>query len=132
YWVWRLGACRCGRGRAGGREDELAARAVGVDVGRLRLQAFIPSGAVAGLYGVLWAYFVRLIAPEDFDFAAAIDGLVTAVFGGSTLFIGPVLGSGMLTMVPEVPRAVRIEAGCVRPHLSGVLLQAVILLLAGS
>ena len=104
---------------------------MGIDVGRHRLQAFITSGAVAGLYGVLWAYFVRLIAPEDFDFAAAIDGLVTAVVGGSTLFIGPILGSAFLTMVPELQRAVGIDAGWIRPALSGVLLLVVILFLPG-
>ncbi|WP_022917479.1 ABC transporter permease subunit [Ruania albidiflava] len=131
YWFWRQGPSRYGRALAAIREDELAARAMGIDVGRHRLQAFITSGAVAGLYGVLWAYFVRLIAPEDFDFAAAIDGLVTAVVGGSTLFIGPVLGSGFLTMVPEVQRAVGIEAGWLRPVLSGVLLLVVILFLPG-
>ncbi|WP_148239299.1 ATP-binding cassette domain-containing protein [Ruania zhangjianzhongii] len=131
YWFWRQGPSRYGRALAAIREDELAARAMGIDVGRHRLQAFITSGAVAGLYGVLWAYFVRLIAPEDFDFAAAIDGLVTAVVGGSTLFIGPILGSAFLTMVPELQRAVGIDAGWIRPVLSGVLLLVVILFLPG-
>ena len=107
YWFWRQGPSSYGRALAAIREDELAARSMGVDVGRHRLSAFVSAGAVAGLYGVLWAYFVRLLAPEDFDFARAIDGLVTAVVGGSTAWIGPILGGGFLTLVPEVrgPRA---------------------------
>ena len=54
---------------------------------------------------------MRLIAPNDFDFAAAVEGLVTAVVGGSTMFLGPLLGSGFQTMVPEIQRAVGVEAG---------------------
>ena len=131
YWFWRQGPSRFGRALAAIREDELAARAMGVDVGRHRLQAFTTAGAVAGLYGVLWAYYMRLLAPEDFSFSDAIDGLVTAVVGGSTLFIGPLLGSIFLTMVPEVQRAIGIDAGWIRPFISSALLLLVILFMPG-
>ncbi len=131
YWFWRQGPSRYGRALAAIREDELAARAMGIDVGRHRLSAFVAAGAVAGLYGVLWAFFVRLIAPEDFGFTAAIDGLVTAVVGGSTMFFGPVLGSGFLTLVPELQRALGVEAGWIRPFLASLLLLVVILFLPG-
>ncbi|MGH3451620.1 MAG: branched-chain amino acid ABC transporter permease, partial [Haloechinothrix sp.] len=92
YWFWRLSGSRLGRALAAIREDELAARAMGVDISRYRMTAFVTSGAIAGMYGVLIAYFSRLIVPDDFGFGAAVDGLVTAVVGGSLLFIGPVLG----------------------------------------
>jgi len=131
YWFWRQGPSRYGRALAAIREDELAARAMGIDVGRYRLSAFVVAGAVAGLYGVLWAFFVRLIAPEDFGFSTAIDGLVTAVVGGSTMFLGPLLGSGFLTAIPELQRALGVEAGWIRPFLSSVLLLVVILFLPG-
>ncbi|TDE91513.1 branched-chain amino acid ABC transporter ATP-binding protein/permease [Occultella glacieicola] len=131
YWFWRQGPSRYGRALAAIREDELAARAMGIDVGRHRLQVFVTSGALAGLYGVLWAYFVRLIAPEDFSFTTAIDGLVTAVVGGSTLFVGPILGSIFLTLVPDLQRAIGIDAGWIRPFLASLLLLLVILFLPG-
>lgn len=131
YWFWRQGPSRYGRALDAIREDELAARAMGIDVSRHRLSAFVAAGAVAGLYGVLWAYYVRLIAPEDFGFEKAIDGLVTAVVGGSTMFVGPLLGSVFLTMVPEVQRAIGIEAGWIRPFISSLLLLLVILFLPG-
>ena len=131
YWFWRMGRSRYGRALEAIREDELAARAMGIDVGRHRLAAFVTAGAVAGLYGVLFAYYVRLIAPSDFDFVAAVDGLVTAVVGGSTMFLGPLLGSGFQTMVPEVQRAVGVEAGWIRPFLASFLLLVVILFLPG-
>jgi branched-chain amino acid transport system permease protein len=131
YWFWRQGRSRYGRALEAIREDELAARAMGIDVGWHRLSAFIAAGAVAGLYGVLWAYYVRLIAPQDFAFTAAIDGLVTAVVGGSTVFIGPLLGSGFQTMIPELQRSLGVEAGWIRPFLSSLLLLVVILFLPG-
>ena len=131
YWFWRMGRSRYGRALEAIREDELAARSMGIDVGRHRLAAFVTAGAVAGLYGVLYAFYVRLIAPGDFDFVAAVEGLVTAVVGGSTMFLGPLLGSGFQTMIPEVQRALGVEAGWIRPFLAGLLLLVVILFLPG-
>ncbi|MGY1828651.1 MULTISPECIES: branched-chain amino acid ABC transporter ATP-binding protein/permease [unclassified Blastococcus] len=131
YWFWRMGRSRYGRALEAIREDELAARSMGIDVGRHRLAAFVTAGAVAGLYGVLYAYYVRLIAPNDFDFVAAVEGLVTAVVGGSTMFLGPLLGSGFQTIVPEIQRAVGVEAGWIRPFLASLLLLVVILFLPG-
>ena len=131
YWFWRQGPSSYGRALAAIREDELAARAMGIDVGRHRLSAFVTAGAVAGLYGVLWAFYVRLLAPEDFAFGTAIDGLVMAVVGGSTTWLGPLLGSGFLTAVPEVQRALGVEAGWVRPFVASLLLLLVIVFLPG-
>jgi branched-chain amino acid transport system permease protein len=131
YWFWRSGPTRYGRALEAIREDELAAGAMGIDVGRHRLGAFATAGAVAGLYGVLWAYTVRLVAPADFGFTAAIDGLVTAMVGGTTMFVGPVVGSAFLTIIPEIQRALGVEAGWIRPFVAGLLLLVVILFLPG-
>ncbi|GAA4705000.1 amino acid/amide ABC transporter membrane protein 2, HAAT family (TC 3.A.1.4.-)/amino acid/amide ABC transporter ATP-binding protein 1, HAAT family (TC 3.A.1.4.-) [Promicromonospora umidemergens] len=131
YWFWRSGPTRYGRALEAIREDELAAGAMGIDVGRHRLGAFATAGAVAGLYGVLWAYTVRLVAPADFGFTAAIDGLVTAMVGGTTMFVGPVVGSAFLTVIPEIQRALGVEAGWIRPFVAGLLLLVVILFLPG-
>ena len=131
YGFWRLGGSRLGRALAAVREDELAARAMGVDVTRHRMTAFVTSGALAGLYGVLISYFSRFITPDDFGFAAAVDGLVTAVVGGTLMFLGPLLGSGFLTAIPEVQRALGVEAGWIRPFLASALLLVVILFLPG-
>jgi branched-chain amino acid transport system permease protein len=131
YWFWRQGPSSYGRALAAIREDELAARAMGIDVGRHRLSAFVTAGAIAGLYGVLWAYYVRLLAPEDFSFTTAIDGLVMAVVGGSTVWLGPLLGGAFMTSVPEIMRAVGVEAGWIRPFISSALLLVVIVFLPG-
>lgn len=131
FWFWRLSGSRMGRAFAAIREDELAASTMGIDVPRYRMASFVIAGAVAGLYGVLLAYFSRFADPNEFSFTAAIDGLVTAVVGGVTLFVGPVLGSVFLTVLPEVQRVLGVDAGWIRPTVSGVLLLVVILFLPG-
>ncbi|MBG6213858.1 MAG: branched-chain amino acid ABC transporter ATP-binding protein/permease [Cryobacterium sp.] len=131
FWFWRLSGSRMGRAFAAIREDELAATTMGIDVPRYRMASFVIAGAVAGLYGVLLAYFSRFADPNEFSFTAAVDGLVTAVVGGVTLFVGPVLGSVFLSVLPELQRVLGVDAGWIRPTISGVLLLVVILFLPG-
>ena len=131
FWFWRLGGSRLGRAFDAIREDELAAASMGINVARHRLMSFVIAGAISGLYGVLLVHFTRFADPNEFSFVAAVDGLVTAVVGGVALFIGPVLGSVFLTILPELQRSLGIDASWVRPFLSGVLLLVVILFVPG-
>lgn len=131
FWFWRLSGSRMGRAFDAIREDELAAGSMGINVARYRMASFVIAGAISGLYGVLLAYFSRFADPNGFSFVAAVDGLVTAVVGGVTLFIGPILGSVFLSVIPELQRTLGIDAGWIRPMISGVLLLVVILFLPG-
>ena len=131
FWFWRLSGSRMGRAFAAIREDELAATTMGINVARYRMASFVIAGAIAGLYGVLLAHFSRFADPNEFSFSAAVDGLVTAVVGGTTLFIGPLLGSAFLSALPELQRTLGIDAGWIRPTISGLLLLVVILFLPG-
>ena len=131
YLFWRLGPSRTGRAFAAVREDELAASSMGVNVVRTRMTSFIASGAIAGVYGVMFAYFFGRITPATFDFGLTVDGLVTAVLGGYLVFFGPILGAGFLTAVPEIQTAVGLEAGWIHPLVTGLLLLGVILFLPG-
>lgn len=131
YWFWRFAGSRTGRALDAIREDELAAGTMGIDVTKYRMTSFVIAGAVSGLYGVLLAYFSRFADPNAFSFVAAVDGLVMAVVGGITLFVGPILGSVFLSVLPELQRTLGIEAGWIRPTIAGVLLLGVILFLPG-
>lgn len=131
FWFWRLSGSRLGRAFDAIREDELAARTMGINVARYRMASFVIAGALSGLYGVLLAYFSRFADPNEFSFTAAVDGLVTAVVGGFTFFVGPILGSVFLSIIPEIQRSLGIDAGWIRPTISGVLLLLVILFLPG-
>ena len=131
FFFWRLSGSRLGRAFDAIREDELAATAMGINVARYRMLSFVIAGALSGLYGVLLGYFTRFADPNEFSFTAAVDGLVTAVVGGVVLFIGPVLGAVFLTVLPELQRLFGIDAGWIRPLISGLLLLVVILFLPG-
>lgn len=86
------------------REDESAARVMGINVGAYRMAALILSAALAGLAGALNAHFSSFIGPEDYGFDTAVTVLSYAVLGGVTTPIGPVLGAIILTALPEVLR----------------------------
>jgi branched-chain amino acid transport system permease protein len=131
YFFARMARSRLGRGYAAIREDELAATALGINVSRHKMYAVITAGAIAGGYGVLNAFFTRLITPNDFGFEAAISGLVMAMVGGVLLFIGPVIGGAFITLIPEVQRALDVQAGWIQPFIAGVLMLLVILFLPG-
>ena len=131
FWFWRFAGSRTGRALDAIREDELAASTMGIDVARYRMTSFVIAGAISGLYGVMLAYFSRFADPNEFSFVAAVDGLVTAVVGGMTMFLGPILGSVFLSVLPELQRTLGIDAGWIRPTIAGVLLLVVILFLPG-
>jgi branched-chain amino acid transport system permease protein len=86
------------------REDEHAARGVGVDVGNVRMLSLALGGAIAGLGGALYAHASFFITPTDFGFARMEQILVWCVIGGVTSPLGAVLGAALLSVLPEVIR----------------------------
>ena len=105
------------------REDEHAARGVGVDVGTVRLLSLALGGAIAGLGGALHAHSSNFITPADFGFATMEQVLVWCVIGGVTSPLGAVLGAALLSILPEV---IRVLADY-REITNGIILLAVIL-----
>jgi len=86
------------------REDEDAARAIGVNVAAYKLSALVVSAALAGLAGALNAHFSSFIGPNEYGFDAAVTILSYAILGGVTTPLGPVLGAVVLSALPEVLR----------------------------
>ncbi len=115
------------------REDEPAARTMGIHTARYKLAMLVLGAAMAGLAGGLEAHFTFMVAPNGFAFGRVVDMLVFAVVGGTGAFFGPVLGAGFLTLLPEVLRElaplVGIEPGPLRLLVNGLVLLAVILFL---
>ncbi|BDE06100.1 branched-chain amino acid ABC transporter permease [Vulcanimicrobium alpinum] len=109
------------------REDEYAARGVGVDVGSARLLTLALGGAIAGLAGALHAHSANFITPADFGFATMEQVLVWCVIGGVASPVGAVLGATLLSILPE---AIRFLADY-REISNGVILLAVILFFPG-
>jgi branched-chain amino acid transport system permease protein len=86
------------------REDENAARGVGIDVARVRLITLVAGAAVAGLAGALYAHANFFITPGDFGFPRMEQILVYCVIGGVTSSLGAVLGAALMTVLPEIVR----------------------------
>ncbi len=93
---------RIGRDLVALRDNEGAARALGVSVATRRLQAFIVAGAVAGLGGSLLAHARPLLTPTEFSATASIDVVVIAVVGGIGVAAGPLLGALIAIGLPEL------------------------------
>ena len=99
------------------REDEDAARVMGIDVARYKLVALVVSAAIAGVAGALNAHFSYFIGPNEFGFERAVSILSYAILGGISTPLGPVLGAFLLTALPEALRSVAgLPAGLQRAH----------------
>ena len=132
YLLWRMRESRMGKAFAAIREDEAAARTMGIDTTRYKLIAFTMGAAVAGLAGGLSAHVLFFISPNDYGFARAVDILVYAIVGGVASFIGPVVGAWLITLIPEFIRNVRpfgVEPGPAALFVNGAVLLLVMLFL---
>jgi len=85
----KLGRSWIGLAWASIREDEQAAEAMGVDVVRFKVLAFILGSSIAGLAGGFYAHFLTFIMPQNFGFPMSIVILSMVVFGGIGTRWGP-------------------------------------------
>jgi len=96
---------RIGRACEAIREDEDAARVMGINVTAYKMTALILSSSLAGLAGCLNAHFSSFISPGEFGFENAVAILSYAVLGGVVSPFGPVVGAFILTALPEALRS---------------------------
>ncbi|MEY3758369.1 MAG: hypothetical protein RLZZ263_1523, partial [Cyanobacteriota bacterium] len=102
----RLELMPLGRAMAAIRDDELAARCMGINTTRVKLQAFVFSAVLAGSTGVLAAHFLNTWNARQGSFDASITTLAFVILGGSRTWLGPVVGGLILTALPELLRPV--------------------------
>lgn len=105
--VWllhRLSATPTGHAYDAVAENPALAEASGLNVHRLQLQAFVIGCALAGFGGVLLAHYVGFVSPESFNTALSINVIVMLVIGGRQSVWGPLIGSAILTPLPELLR----------------------------
>ncbi len=104
YGLSRLRRSKVGRAFEAIKEDEVAARLMGIAVERYKLFAFVLGASIAGVAGALNAHFTFFISPREYGFENAVDILALTVLGGTASLIGPLLGATVLTLLPEVLR----------------------------
>ena len=125
YGLARMRNSRVGRALEAIKEDEVAARLMGIDVDAHKLFAFVLGAVIAGLAGGLNAHYTFFISPREYGFENAVDILTMAVFGGITSLFGPLVGATILTLLPELLRFLHDYRGTV----NGIILVLVVLFL---
>jgi branched-chain amino acid transport system permease protein len=102
--VCLLGGLRSGFGRAlqAVRSDQMAAAALGINIVRYKLAAFLISAALASISGSLYAFFFNFLSPEMVGPGRSLELVAMMVIGGEATLVGPVLGSIILTILPTV------------------------------
>ncbi|MGH9240284.1 MAG: branched-chain amino acid ABC transporter permease [Vicinamibacterales bacterium] len=122
---WRMLDSPFGRVLRAIREDEVAAIALGKDVNRVKMVAFVVSAAAAAVPGALQAGYARYIDPTSFTLNEGILVLSMVVIGGAGSLAGPWVGALITVAIPEVLRVLAIPdvvAGNLRQILYGALL----------
>jgi branched-chain amino acid transport system permease protein len=105
YVVLSLVHSTYGRGFLTVRDDEVAAEAMGINTTKYKVVAFVVASFFAGVAGALYAHFKAFITPEGFNFFRSVDVVVIVILGGMGSTIGVVLAAILLTILPEVLRA---------------------------
>jgi branched-chain amino acid transport system permease protein len=94
---------RLGLGFASIRDDELAAEALGVPTLKLKLIATTVSGALMGMAGAPFPYYIGYLQPASaFDLSYAVNSIAMPMIGGTTTWIGPLLGALLLGTLQQV------------------------------
>jgi branched-chain amino acid transport system permease protein len=102
--VYRLQHSRLGRAWQALREDEIAAKAMGINVRNIKLAAFAFGALTGGLAGGLFAAMQGFVSPESFGLLESVMILAMVVLGGMGHIPGVILGAVLLAAMPEVIR----------------------------
>jgi branched-chain amino acid transport system permease protein len=94
---------RLGIGFATIRDDELAAEACGVPTLRLKLVATVLSGALMGMAGAPFPFYIGYTEPGSvFDLSYAVNSIAMPMIGGTTSWLGPMIGAVLLGTLQQV------------------------------
>ncbi len=103
---FRLERSRIGRAWMAIREDEIAAKAMGINVRNMKLLAFGMGATFGGIAGALFASFQGFVSPESFSLMESVMVVAMVVLGGMGYLPGVILGALLLAALPEVLRYV--------------------------
>lgn len=93
-----------GRQCIAAKSDELAAKAMGINVPRIKMTAFLISVAVTSYAGVLYAFYTTYVDPGIFGWKKSAEWVIMVFFGGVNSLTGSIFGTMILTALPEMLR----------------------------
>jgi branched-chain amino acid transport system permease protein len=100
--LWRMLFSPFGFALRAGRDSSMRAGAIGINVKRVQLIAFVLAGIFAGLGGVLFAFSKGSISPDVIGINRSVDGLVMVLLGGVNALTGPIVGAFTFTWLHDV------------------------------
>jgi branched-chain amino acid transport system permease protein len=98
-WLIRT---RMGKAFIAIREDSELAQAEGIYVMKYKLYSFVISAIVAAVSGALYAHYLKVLAPDMFSIFESLNMIVVLLIGGMGTIAGPILGSIIDTVIPEI------------------------------
>jgi len=107
--LWWLLRSPWGRAFAALRDNPIRAESLGVNITAYTLLAFAIGAACAGIGGVYYASLVEFIEPGPFHFSTSLLMLLAVIVGGSGRFMGPVVGTIIIILLPEFLRSSNVE-----------------------
>ncbi len=111
------------------REDETAAKAMGIDVARYKLLAFVVGSLFAGLGGGIYAHYIGFLSPNTFSFLLGFNPLIIVVFGGLGSMTGTIAASfGWIFFLEGLLRVILSQFGTEAPTWRYVLYPVTLLL----
>jgi len=135
---FRLENSRIGRAWMAIREDEIAAKAMGLNTRNLKLLAFGMGATFGGVAGSMFAAFQGFVSPESFSLQESVMIVAMVVLGGIGHIPGVILGALLLSALPEVLRYVagplqemtggRLDAAILRQLLVALAMISIMLL----
>ena len=135
---YRLENSRIGRAWMAIREDEIAAKAMGINTRNMKLLAFGMGATFGGVAGTMFASFQGFVSPESFSLQESVMIVAMVVLGGLGHIPGVILGALLLSALPEVLRYVsdplvqltggRLDAAILRQLLVALAMIGVMLL----
>ena len=102
YVIWRFVRSPFGQSLKGIRESESRMRSLGYNTTRHLLIGFLFSGVVAGLSGVLYAYFNSYVSPSSVALAQSVKGLLMVIVGGVGTLFGGIVGSAVIIVLENI------------------------------
>ena len=124
FLAWRILHSKAGYYLEAIRHDDLLSTTLGIDILKYRLLAFLPSAAMMGLAGGLYAGYTSSITPDNFDIFLSFTILTFVNVGGRGTFVGPIIAAVILSALVYLFQPVYM----VRNLLYGLLLILVILI----
>ena len=103
---YRLKDSRIGRAWMAIREDEIAAKAMGINTRNMKLLAFGMGASFGGVAGAMFGAFQGFVSPESFSLMESVMIVAMVVLGGIGHIPGVILGAVLLSALPEVLRYV--------------------------